>query len=75
MAQNLCTLAWMGFDVLQIIGEMRTIRKRMLNGDATLTDNARLDLINLTTCLEQTVWMLHKYLCEMMEYPSEAQDD
>lgn len=40
-----------------------------------MTDNERLDLINLTTCLEQTIWMLHEYLCEMMEYSSEAQDD
>ena len=55
--------------------QMRAIRKRMLNGDATLTDNERLDLINLTNCLERTVWMLHEYLCELMEYQSETLDD
>jgi phosphate:Na+ symporter len=55
--------------------QMRAIRKRMLNGEVNLTDNERLDLVNLTNCLERTVWMLHEYLCELMEFQSETLDD
>jgi hypothetical protein len=45
---------------------MRAIRKRILSGEQSLSDNERLDLINLTTCLERTVWMLHEYMGELM---------
>jgi len=46
--------------------QMRTIRKRMLGGEQSLSDDERLDLINLTNCLERTVWMLHEYISELM---------
>jgi phosphate:Na+ symporter len=50
--------------------QMRSIRKRMLSGDQVLSDEDRLDLINLTNGLERTVWMLHEYIGELMEqYP------
>jgi phosphate:Na+ symporter len=46
--------------------QMRAIRKRMLGGEQSLSDDERLDLINLTNCLERTVWMLHEYTGEFM---------
>jgi len=46
--------------------QMRAIRKRMLNGEQSLSDDERLDLINLTNCLERTVWMLHEYIGEAL---------
>jgi len=46
--------------------QMRAIRKRMLNGDQSLSDEDRLELINLTNCLERTVWMLHEYIGELV---------
>jgi phosphate:Na+ symporter len=50
--------------------QMRAIRKRRLSGEHALSDTDRLDLINLTNCLERTVWMLHEYIGELMEqYP------
>jgi hypothetical protein len=49
---------------------MRSIRKRMMSGEQVLSDEDRLDLINLTNGLERTVWMLHEYIGELMEqYP------
>jgi hypothetical protein len=42
----------------------------MMSGEQVLSDEDRLDLINLTNGLERTVWMLHEYIGELMEqYP------
>lgn len=46
--------------------QMRSIRQRMLGGEQSLSDDERLDLINLTNCLERSVWMLHEYLSELI---------
>lgn len=53
--------------------QMRGIRKRMLTGSQSLTDEERLDLINLTNCLERTVWMLHEYVGELLALRSTDQ--
>ncbi len=55
--------------------QMRSIRKRMLGGEETLSENERLDLISLTNCLERTVWMLHEYTCELMDHQQESAND
>jgi phosphate:Na+ symporter len=50
--------------------QMRSIRKRMLSGEQVLSNEDRLDLINLTNSLERTVWILHEYMGALMEqYP------
>ena len=46
--------------------QMRAIRKRMMSGERSLSNDERLDLINLTNCLERSVWMLHEYLSELI---------
>lgn len=52
--------------------QMRSIRKRMLAGEHSLSDDERLDLINLTNCLERAVWMLHEYIGELLTIHAET---
>lgn len=55
--------------------QMRAIRKRMFADENMLSDEDRLDLMNLTNSLERTVWLLHQYIKELREYGSEENQD
>lgn len=55
--------------------QMRAIRKRMFADENMLSDEDRLDLMNLTNSLERTVWLLHQYIKELREYASEEIHD
>jgi hypothetical protein len=46
--------------------QMRSIRQRMMNGKHSLSDDERHELMDLTNCLERSVWMLHEYLGELI---------
>lgn len=46
--------------------QMRSIRQRMMNGKHSLSDDERHELMDLTNCLERSVWMLHEYICELI---------
>jgi phosphate:Na+ symporter len=46
--------------------QMRSIRQRMMNGKHSLSDEERHELMDLTNCLERSVWMLHEYIGELI---------
>ena len=45
--------------------QMRKIRQRLLSGDRTLSDQERMDLMNMTNGLQRSIWMLHEYIGEL----------
>ena len=44
---------------------MRKIRQRLLNSEKTLSDEERMDLMNMTNGLHRSIWMLHEYMGEL----------
>ena len=46
--------------------QMRAIRLRFVRGDETLSNEERLDLMELTNGLERTIWVLHEFVGELI---------
>jgi len=55
--------------------QMRAIRNRMFTNEKQLSDEDRLDLMQLTNSLERTVWILHEYIKELREYRPEKEQN